>query len=209
MLKRLFTSFNSFLQIYRVENHLFITNIFDFFSVWQILAFLQQVSAKTDCSQFIVRPICQLPGKFFSEVDMTFYKKFVDANGIPILGSNDVDDYSFVESARVISGILQRLKPQLAEALLKKPQRAIIYGPNENNCIIPETTGEDCEPELGLGLSSANWIFFPALSCDTAENCWGYVVHEFGHAVNSVFDALDRNLQPRLEVYYLVNLIMC
>lgn len=182
------------MQSRRVVIYLYL-NILNF-----LLSFVYSYS---NCQDFRIEKICNLPKDFLHMIDTDFYQKFVMANGIPIMASNNTPDLSLVEAARVISGIMDRLKPELVEALIRRQQRIIIYGQNENSCSLPEQAGSACRPSLGLGLSYSNIISIPYLreKCeDQGHGPYVFLIHEFGHAINSVFHEVDKRLQTRLNV---------
>lgn len=163
-------------------------------------------SGRTNCEKFRVEKICNLPKDFIPVIDTNFYKKFVLANGVPIMGSDDVPDFSLVDSARIITGIMERLKPEIVEALLRRQQRIIVYGPNENSCSLPEQSGPSCKPSMGLGLTYSNIVSIPYLreKCeDAGHGPYAFLIHEFGHAVNSVFHEIDKRLQLSLNVSFI------
>lgn len=164
---------------------------------------VSRVSTYTNCESLQVEKICNLPNDFLTTVDTKFYTKFVMANGIPVLSSDNSPDYSLVETARVVSAMMERLRPEIAQSLIRRQQRIIVYGVNENSCSLPEQSGPACKPSKGLGLSYSNIVSIPYLreKCeDRGHGPYIFLLHEFGHAVNSVFYEVDKQLQVELDV---------
>jgi len=162
--------------------------------------------AGTDCSDLKVQPINELPAAYLKGLDTKFYQKFVSGNGIPIMSSGDVTDYALKESARIIRGVTRDLKPGYVDQLIKKTERIAMWGPHETVCSLPEAAGPDCDPKFSGGMAWANILVLQQTSfdCDKRGNAWigRVLVHEFSHGINSVFNKIDKTLQPELDAAY-------
>jgi len=167
---------------------------------------LHSTLAGTNCQDLRVQPINQLPPDYLSTVDQNFYKKFVNANGIPIMSSQDVSDYALKECARIIRGVTGDLQPNFMPALLKKKERIALWANNSTACSIPEVAKPCQLKDFKGGMAWGNILILQETSfqCDVRGNAWigRVLVHEFMHAVNFVFGEIDKNLQKALNKAY-------
>ncbi len=141
-----------------------------------------------------------------------FYKKYTDANGIPVISSAKVSDAALVHAADLIDHMLA-CSPQLRQALIQGRVRVAVMAPDEMTTDIPEHS--QLKPKdywdkraRGLGGTPAN----PLTSCGE-ENLLGYpndrycgesiLIHEFAHTVHTVgMRRLDRTFDARLRRLY-------
>src|SRR5262245_65321767 len=72
-----------------------------------------------------------------SGFDSTFYKKYVDANGIPVLSSDAVSDTALA-SACVIAVRMLSLRDDVRDAMISRQMSIAIIGRNEVTTNIPE-----------------------------------------------------------------------
>jgi len=162
--------------------------------------------AGTNCQDLKVQPIDQLPPAYLPTVDKSFYKKFVSANGIPIMSSKDVSDYALKECARIIRGVTGDLDPRYLPALIKEKQRISLWAKNATACSIPEVAKPCDLDDFQGGMAWGNILILQETSfqCDERGNAWigRVLVHEFMHAVNGRFDQIDKNVQKALEQAY-------
>lgn len=66
-----------------------------------------------------------------------FYKKYIDADGLPIVSSNKVRDEALVRAGKVISQILSK-REDIKNAMKVKGCKMMIIGEHEEVCDIPE-----------------------------------------------------------------------
>lgn len=67
----------------------------------------------------------------------SFYKKYLDADGIPVVASGNVRDEALIRARRVISQIVSK-RPDIKAQLVKKGCKVMIIGENEEVCELPE-----------------------------------------------------------------------
>jgi len=124
----------------------------------------------------------------------TFYKKYINANGIPIIGSAQVTDKAFIEADRIVKLMLAK-DPAIRLKLIENKFRIVIIGQKELTTDIPEykdinvNSGTDWdERSRGFGAS----IKMPISSCpeENLLNLSGNrsknntLVHEFAHSIH-------------------------
>lgn len=127
-----------------------------------------------------------------------FYKKYVDANGIPIVGSEKVPDSAFLAARKTIKGITQALSMRIHQELLNNGARIGIMARYEGTTDIPEHAHLENDTSMnwdvrarGLGGS----LRHPLNTC-AEENLLCYqidkyhaediLIHEFAHTIHSV-----------------------
>ena len=126
------------------------------------------------------------------EVD-PFYKKYVNANGLPVLASEKVNDYALKEAAFLVTEML-KLRPDVLAAMVKSGSRFCVIGVNEYTTDLPGW--QHLKPKdywdaraRGMGGSKTD----PLCSC-AEENVLGYpgdpyssesiVIHELAHNIH-------------------------
>lgn len=142
----------------------------------------------------------------------SFYKKYVSANGYPIVSSEKVDDYALKEAAYLINMMLAK-RPDVKEAMIESGSRMIVMGYDEYTTDIPEHS--KLEPKeywdaraRGLGGSRTE----PVCSC-AEENILAFkgdpywseniLIHEFAHNIHyRGMDRLDLTFDDRLRASY-------
>ncbi len=122
-----------------------------------------------------------------------FYQKYVDASGLPVVGSAKVSDNALAETAWIVRRMLDG-RDDLIKAMAAGKVRVAVMAASEYTTDLPEHS--KMTPKLfwdrrarGLGATPAN----PVVSCGE-ENLLGYprdpypneniFVHEFGHAIH-------------------------
>ncbi|NDV58482.1 glycoside hydrolase family 97 catalytic domain-containing protein [Bacteroides sp. 519] len=97
-----------------------------------------------------------------------FYKKYLDADGIPIVSSEKVRDEALMRACRVINQMLSK-RPDIKKYMVEKGCKVMIIGEKEEVCDIPEY----------------------AHICDTPENIayWNRRARGFGGAPEHEFSA--------------------
>lgn len=124
-----------------------------------------------------------------------FHAQWVDAGGIPVLGSKRVHGLALIEAAHLIDRMLEA-RPDVWKALAKGPTRFVVMAREEMTTDVPEHA--DLLPKRywdkrarGLGATEAR----PAVSCGeenlldldgdpyATENI---LIHEFAHAVHEM-----------------------
>ncbi len=142
-----------------------------------------------------------------------FYKKHLDVKGLPVIGSDKVNDYAFREAAYLINVMLEG-REDIRQKLIENKVRYVIYGINEFTTDIPEhkhlenhKKGKDWWDKRARGLGAQ--IHCPATSCGE-ENLLCYkgdpykqeniLIHEFAHTIHAC--GLDKAFDKKLKKTY-------
>ncbi len=141
-----------------------------------------------------------------------FYRKYVDAGGLPVVASEKVSDFALIEAAFLIGKMLQN-RGDILKALVKNKTRFAVMAHGELTTMIPEHS--DLEPAefwdkraRGLGATTAR----PAVSCGE-ENLLGLrgdpyeteniLIHEFAHTIHHMgLMTIDKEFDKKLEALY-------
>lgn len=141
-----------------------------------------------------------------------FYKKYVSANGYPVVSSGKVNDYALKETAWIINQMLAK-RPDIRRAMIDSGSRMIIMAHDEFTSHIPEHA--HLKPHdfwdaraRGLGGSEDD----PVCSC-AEENVLGYegdpysaesiLIHEFAHNIHlRGVIRVDPTFNDRLKAQY-------
>ncbi|MCS7266292.1 MAG: hypothetical protein NZ805_15850 [Armatimonadetes bacterium] len=179
-------------------------------AVWVIGLMVQVVGSEKEQNLLSVTNPPQEVVKHFNLPP--FYKKFVSANGIPIVGSEKVSDYALLEAAHIVNNMLAG-RDDLRNAIIRNKIRVVVMAHNELTTEIPEHS--DLQPkdywdrrERGLGATKIR----PATSCGE-ENllCFpgdpyfdeNILIHEFGHTIHEIALAeVDPTFDARLREAY-------
>ena len=145
------------------------------------------------------------------EVD-PFYKKFVSADGLPVLSSEKVNDYALREAAFLVTEMLA-LRPDVLKAMIKSGSRLCVIGYNEFTTELPGWSylaPKDFWDARARGMGGS--LEDPLCSC-AEENLLGYpgdpystesiVIHELAHNIHlrGVVN-LDSTFDGRIEEAY-------
>lgn len=141
-----------------------------------------------------------------------FYRKYLDAGGIPVVASAQVPDEALDEARYLVDRMLAR-RPDLRKAIAKAGIRVAVMSVKEKTTDIPEHRDLTPKPywdkrARGLGATHAR----PATSC-AEENLLGYpgdpytgeciLIHEFAHTIHQIgLNAVDPKFEPRLKRIY-------
>jgi hypothetical protein len=141
-----------------------------------------------------------------------FYKKYVSAQGLPILSSDKVSDYALLEAAYLVDTMLAG-RDDIRKAIVDSGTRLAVMSQDELTTDIPEHS--DLKPKIfwdrrarGLGASRKR----PAVSCGE-ENLLNFpgdpyheeniLVHEFAHVIHQMgMNNIDPEFQPKLKATY-------
>ena len=141
-----------------------------------------------------------------------FYKKYVDANGYPIVSSAKVNDYALLESGYIVNMMLAE-RPDVRDAMVKSGSRLIVMGYQEYSTDIPEYA--HFKPKnfwdrraRGFGGSLTD----PVCSC-AEENMLAFdgdpysteniLIHEFAHNIHlRGMVNIDKTFDGRLKKSY-------
>jgi hypothetical protein len=141
-----------------------------------------------------------------------FYKKYVDAKGLPVLGSDKVSDAALLEAAAIVDAMLAP-RDDIRRALIGNRVRVAVMAPSELTTDIPEhsdLTPKDYWDKRARGLGATKER--PASSC-AEENLLNLpgdpyagesiAIHEFAHTIHLLgLNSIDRNFDSRLRTAY-------
>lgn len=143
------------------------------------------------------------------DLDTAFYRKHLDAGGLPIVASAKVSDYALREAKWIIDQMLVG-REDIRRAIVSKRIRVVIMAPSEMTTDVPEHA--TLRPAAywdkrarGLGATDAR----PAISCGE-ENVLQYpgdpyaaeniLVHEFAHVIHQHgLQTLDSGFNQKLK----------
>ncbi|MDR2921221.1 MAG: hypothetical protein LBV72_17895 [Tannerella sp.] len=133
-------------------------------------------------------------------IDTSFYKKYVDADGIPVVTSQHVSDEALIAAGKIITGMLSKRK-DVADAMKSKGCKVMIIGEKEATLELPEyrhlgKTKEEYdfwnkrargfggapEHETSASCGEENIICLPGDRYE-GENI---LIHEFAHIIHMV-----------------------
>lgn len=141
-----------------------------------------------------------------------FYKKYTNANGLPVVGSDKDSDEAILEAAGIVNHLLAD-REDIRQALIKNGVRVAVMAPTEKTTDIPEHS--DLTPKKywdnrarGLGATLAR----PAVSCaeENLLNLKGdhyarknILVHEFAHTIHEMgVNSIDKTFDGKLQTAY-------
>ncbi|RKU19854.1 hypothetical protein C6500_10035 [Candidatus Poribacteria bacterium] len=142
----------------------------------------------------------------------SFYKQWIDVEGLPVVASTKVNPYAVKEAAWLIRQMIGHRRDVL-QALAQNNVRFVVMAYNELTTQIPEHS--DLQPDYywdrrarGLGSTPAR----PAVSCGE-ENLLNYqgdpysteniLVHEFAHAIHQMgLNTVDPSFDDRLQATF-------
>jgi len=178
-----------------------------------------------DYAAFEVRPV---PASLHLD---PFYRKYVDAGGIPIVSSAKVPDAALLIARDIVNGEL-RMRPDLRADMVRHGARVAIMAPDEGTMDLPEqrdwkkpaaddprlTTCERKHYDKIAAMTDAQYWNSRArgmgglLTSGATENLLGFphtryfgeniFVHEFSHNVLSSVERVDPLLYGRVERAY-------
>lgn len=151
----------------------------------------------------------------FIETQRNYYQKYIDADGIAIIGSDEVDDVFFYAAKKVALGMTAK-RPETREWLSvyhgawpADRFRMILASPN---CDYPqvhvsvEDNGRICDRYGGACVSEAYCVvvvqFSPFPGHEDELSFSGTFIHEMGHAIHFALQDIDPTFQARLEAAY-------
>jgi hypothetical protein len=141
-----------------------------------------------------------------------FYKKYVSADGLPVVASGKVPGPALLEARELVRHML-RNRPDVRDALIRAAVRVAVMARAEVTTDVPEH--RDLRPRgywdrraRGVGATTRR----PAVSC-AEENLLGYkddryrgesiLIHEFAHTIHEMgLAAVDPTFDARLRKLY-------
>lgn len=128
----------------------------------------------------------------------SFYKKYVDANGIPVVGSDKVSDDAILMARTIVTEMLADLSPQVRLKMKTRNTYMIVMAESEMTTDIPEYAYLKNDPntnwdQRARGLGGNDW--YPYSSC-AEENLLhlqndryydeDITIHEFSHSIHNL-----------------------
>ena len=129
-----------------------------------------------------------------------FYKKYLDADGIPVISSQNVSDAALVKAREIIIGMLSKRR-DVAQKMIDRRCKVIVIGAKEQVCDIPEyanicTTpdsiafwnkrargfGDDSKENPNTSCGEENLLCLP----DDRYVGENILIHEFAHLIHLV-----------------------
>ncbi len=143
-----------------------------------------------------------------------FYQKYVDAAGIPVIGSEKVTDAALLRAKEIVEQMLA-FRAELRQAMIARRAYVGIMARTEVTTDIPEHAHLANDPNTdwnqrarGLGGTPANPITTAGeenLLCLAEDRYLGesILTHEFAHAIHLIgITALDAGFNTRLQALY-------
>jgi alpha-glucosidase len=142
----------------------------------------------------------------------TFYKKYVDANGIPVIGSYKVPDRAFWSARKIIIFLTESLPEDVRNSLIDHGTRVGIMARYEGTTDIPEHAHLASDTSLNWDVRARGLggdIELPLTTC-AEENLLCYqidkyhaediLIHEFAHTIHGVgILPIDSTFNYRLQ----------
>jgi len=142
----------------------------------------------------------------------SFYGKFFDAGGFPILSSSKVRDYALKEAGFLVSQVLSQ-RPDIKRAMALGGSRMVVMAWNELTTQVPEHSwltpkefwdrrarglgGSETDPVCSCG--EENLLSFPGDPYSTES----ITIHEFAHSIHlRGLKAVDPTFDGRLRAAY-------
>lgn len=154
--------------------------------------------------------VSTVPEDIKSQYDITsdWYAKYIDAWGLPVLGSQDLED-STLEKAHQQLGAVLFTNPWPVPKLNELKVRIVIIARNEKMSSIPEVYarfGTDLDARMWGGFGGTpDFPFSTATEANIADNSGNenVFVHEFAHTLHLCsLRYIDQNFMPDLEMAY-------
>jgi len=141
-----------------------------------------------------------------------YYQKYVDADGLPVLGSAKVNDPALAEAAWIVRRLLAG-RQDIRQAMRANQVRIVVMAASETTTDVPEhsqLTPKAYWDRRARGLGATRAI--PAVSCGE-ENLLAFpgdpyaqeniLIHEFAHAIHHTgLSTVDKTFDCRLQAAY-------
>ena len=174
-----------------------------------LLCETQFVWAQAQSEKNSISKVTPIPNALRESLQLDpFYQKYLDAGGLPVLGSTNVSDYAMLEARWILLHMLSH-RQEILPVMATNRARLVVMAHNEYTTDVPEQANR--APKVfwdrrarGLGgriasCGEENLLNFPGDPYST-ENI---LVHEFAHAVLNVgMRALDPEFKDRVRAAY-------
>ena len=142
-----------------------------------------------------------------------FYKKYINANGIPIVGSNNVQDEAFVRARHTVINMVAKRPDVLAQMVFHRARLGIIADEEVTTDLPEYANEEDLVAFSERGRGRGGTLYKPFASC-AEENImrnaeldrWygeDILIHEFAHSIHLIgLITAEPGFQDRLDKIY-------
>ncbi len=168
-----------------------------------VLSWTQSLAAEASYT------VTEVPEAIRTEFELSsFYQKYIDVSGFPVVSSDKTSDYALCEAAWILRHMLAG-RENILTAMAKKNVHLVVMAYNEYTTDVPEHSR--LKPKVywdrrarGLGGSPVscaeeNMLCFPGDPYST-ENI---LIHEFAHAIHGYgLRTLDPTFDERLRTTY-------
>lgn len=172
-----------------------------------LLLALCTLSATAEVPADTISSVSKVPASFHFN---PFYQKYLNAAGLPIIGSASVSDKAFYKAREIILMMLKK-SPAIKAKMIENNARIAIIGKDQELTDLPEYNNMDKsinQRARGLG----GWIDLPLTSC-AEENVLGLstdryagediLIHEFAHAIHMLgLSFIDKEFNDQLKSCY-------
>jgi hypothetical protein len=157
--------------------------------------------------------MCDVPPRTPPSRFDSFYGKYLDANGIPVLSSSDVSDVALTQAC-VIAARMLSARDDVRQAMMGQQEQVVVIGRNEVTTNIPEYRnlysmfpGQDWDQLRGVGAT----LMIPVSSageenllCHAGDSFKGesILVQTFATAVLLGLESADGTFDSRLQAAY-------
>jgi cyclophilin family peptidyl-prolyl cis-trans isomerase len=193
----------------RKSSSLSVPNLWVFFFVFGLILLTGCSASGPKEAGSVIPAVSAVPQDIRQEYKLSpFYQKYLDAHGLPVVGSTNVSDYAMREAVWIITHMLE-LHPEVLRVMGTNGARLVVMANNEYTTDLPEQA--DRRPKVfqdrrsrGLGgrvcsCAEENLLCFP----NDPYSLENILVHEFGHAIAGVgMRAIDSTFNQRLQAAY-------
>jgi alpha-glucosidase len=170
---------------------------------------IQSCNQKKDNVQTIIPAVTAPPDSLHLN---SFYKKYLDANGIAITSSWRVPDSAMIQAWKIVSFMTAKLPPEVLHAMVKVNTRVTVMARYEGTTDVPEHAYLASDTSLNWDVRARGLggdLNMPLTSC-AEENLLAYqidkyhaediLIHEFAHSIHLIgIVQVDTTFNSQLE----------
>lgn len=161
----------------------------------------------------VAQEVGPVPDDVRASLDLdTFYRKYLDVSGLPVIGSSKVSDAALREAAWIVRKMIGE-RADILEAMARNKTRLVVMAHDEYTTDVPEHSHLESRVywdrrARGLGATPSapavscaeeNLLCFPGDPYSTENIC----IHEFAHAIHAMgMKDVDPTFDARLEKAY-------
>lgn len=157
----------------------------------------EEVALNIDVPQCKVEQVSEELAKML-KLDTSFYKKYVNCNGIHILSSDEVPDDCLAQAHKTVYCMTSMLPKEVLDAMARVNTRVVVMGKNEVTIQVPEHSNLARDRRLNWNLRArglGGTLDEPITSC-AEENIMAHpwdkyhaediLIHEFSHSIELI-----------------------